>query len=85
MTITPLHTADAVALSEFLDSPTGHRLAERLKECRPPLGTANDLNQCALMAQEAKGWENCWATLVALSTLRQTQKEDPGYLNTHQD
>lgn len=83
--ITPLEVPDAVALTAFLDSPAGINLLKRLEEERPDFGSSKTIEETALIAREAKGWENCVKTVKQLAALRPTPEIEGGYLDTAKD
>lgn len=85
MALDPLHPVDAYKLDDFLSSPSGVNILARLRSSRPPLGDGESIDKCALMAQEAKGWENCLNTLIALAELKPKQREESPFLDTSKD
>ncbi|HYG24449.1 MAG TPA: hypothetical protein VEH04_16850 [Verrucomicrobiae bacterium] len=67
--LAPWNKSSSELLKQFLSTPVGRQFLLQLADHRPPLVSASsDVNQVALAAAEAVGFERAYNTILSLAT-----------------
>ena len=72
--------ADAVALREYLASPSGQNLLNTMNEARPkPIGTT--IEQVALNSKTAEGWDMLKERILQAAQWQGEKSNSAGFVN----